>query len=173
MRELIVPAKRQLDGNAKRLDRHNRHAAHGAAYRQVDHRVLLAVIGRDAVDHDDGEDGDDKAVEEEARLQGEVQQLLDGLDFFVGRGVEDNDDGAGEADCAADLAQDAEAFVEEVGAEYCSVVSTRLVHVVPWRSRGGLYPMSTLSAPKGVTRMAGANAYAAKFATSPTTTAWH
>ena len=26
-----------------------------------------------------------------------------------------------------------------------------------------------LSAPKGVTRMAGANAYAAKFATSPTT----
>jgi hypothetical protein len=33
------------------------------------------------------------------------------------------------------------------------------------------YPMSTLSAPSGVTRIAGANAYAAKFAISPTTTA--
>lgn len=29
------------------------------------------------------------------------------------------------------------------------------------------YPMRTLKAPSGVTRMAGANAYAAKLATSP------
>jgi hypothetical protein len=34
-----------------------------------------------------------------------------------------------------------------------------------------LYPMSTLRAPSGVTRIAGAKAYAAKFAISPTTTA--
>lgn len=32
------------------------------------------------------------------------------------------------------------------------------------------YPMRTLSAPNGVTNMAGAKAYAAKFATSPMTT---
>ena len=32
------------------------------------------------------------------------------------------------------------------------------------------YPMRTLRAPSGVTRIAGANAYAAKFAASPTTT---
>ena len=33
------------------------------------------------------------------------------------------------------------------------------------------HPIKTLSAPKGVTNMAGANAYAAKFDTSPNTTA--
>lgn len=32
-------------------------------------------------------------------------------------------------------------------------------------------PINTLSAPRGVTSIAGANAYAAKFATSPTITA--
>lgn len=32
------------------------------------------------------------------------------------------------------------------------------------------YPMSTLNAPNGVTRIAGANAYAAKLAISPITT---
>lgn len=33
-------------------------------------------------------------------------------------------------------------------------------------------PMSTLRAPSGVTRIGGANAYAAKLATSPITTVW-
>jgi hypothetical protein len=104
MRKLIVAAKCQLNGNAKRLDRHDRHRADSAAYGYVDHGVFLAVFRRDAVDHDQGEGGDEQAIEEEARLEGEVEKLFDGFDVFVRRGMQDDDDGAGEADCAADLA---------------------------------------------------------------------
>lgn len=39
------------------------------------------------------------------------------------------------------------------------------------RPVGATHPINTLSAPSGVTNIAGANAYAAKFAISPNTTA--
>lgn len=46
------------------------------------------------------------------------------------------------------------------------VVSDREVHAAELAA----YPIRTLSAPSGVTRIAGANAYAAKLATSPRAT---
>jgi hypothetical protein len=59
MRELVVSAERKLDGNAKGLNRHDGYTADSTTYREVDHWVLFAVSGRDAVDHDKGKDGDE------------------------------------------------------------------------------------------------------------------
>ena len=103
MRELVVAAKGELDSNAERLDRHNGHTADRAAYRQVDHWVLLAILGRHSVDHDAGEYGDNQAVEHEAWLHGQVQQLFNGLDIWIWRRMEDDDDRACEAYRASDL----------------------------------------------------------------------
>lgn len=70
MRELVITTKRQLNSNAEGLDCHDRHATDGAANRQVDHRVLLAIFWCDFVDHNCGEDGDYQAVEHETWLHG-------------------------------------------------------------------------------------------------------
>ena len=43
-----------------------------------------------------------------------MQDFINCLDLLVWRCVEDNDDGTDEADCAANLAQEAETFVEEI-----------------------------------------------------------
>lgn len=107
MAELVVPRERQLDRDAERLDRHDRHGSHRAADAEVDERVLAPVARRHLVDHEGGEDGDDSAVEEEAGLDGVLKDFVDGGDFFVGRRVQDNDDGADEADGAADFAESA------------------------------------------------------------------
>jgi hypothetical protein len=104
MRELVVPAKGKLHSNTKGLHSHNGHAAHSTANRKVDHWVLLAILGRHAIYHDDGEDGNEQAVEHEARLHGCMKQLFDRFDLWIWWGVKDNYDGAGEADCTADLA---------------------------------------------------------------------
>jgi hypothetical protein len=66
MRELVITRKRHLERQAKSLDEHDRHRAGGGADGEVDKRVLAAVLGRDLVDHEDGEDGNKEAVEEEA-----------------------------------------------------------------------------------------------------------
>lgn len=64
--ELVVAAEGEFEGDAEALDGHDGDAADGAADGDVDHRVLLAVLGGDAVDHYQGEDDDDGAVEHEA-----------------------------------------------------------------------------------------------------------
>ena len=63
--ELIVPSKRQLEGDAKGLDGHDRDGADARADAQVDERVLLAVSGRHLVDHDAREYADDKGIQQE------------------------------------------------------------------------------------------------------------
>lgn len=52
------------------------------------------------------------------RLEGKVQNLLDRLDLFVWRGMEDDDDGTDQTYRAANFAQQAELLVEKVGAQY-------------------------------------------------------
>lgn len=47
-----------------------------------------------------------------------MQDLINRLDILVGRGVQDNDDGANEADGTAQLAQRAQLLVEEVRAQH-------------------------------------------------------
>lgn len=46
-----------------------------------------------------------------------MENLINSLDFLVGRRVKDNDDGTDEADGASKLAQDAELLLEEIRAE--------------------------------------------------------
>ena len=64
-----MAAESHLNGDAEALDGHDRDGADGAADAEVDHRVLLAVQRRDAVDHDEGEECHNDAVEEEACLR--------------------------------------------------------------------------------------------------------
>jgi hypothetical protein len=64
--ELVVARERHLERQAERLDEHDGDGARGGADGDVYEGVLAAVLGRDLVDHEDGEDGDEEAVEEEA-----------------------------------------------------------------------------------------------------------
>ena len=64
--ELVVAGESHLKRNTEGLDEHDRYRAGGGADGEVDERVLAAVLGRDLVDHEDGEDGDKEAVHEEA-----------------------------------------------------------------------------------------------------------
>jgi hypothetical protein len=63
--ELVVTCKGHLERQTKGLDEHDRHRAGCRADGEVDQRVLATVLGRNLVDHEDGEDGDEEAVEEE------------------------------------------------------------------------------------------------------------
>lgn len=47
-----------------------------------------------------------------------VEDLIDGLDVLIRRSMEDDDDGANEADCAAELPQCTQFLVQEVGPEH-------------------------------------------------------
>ena len=92
-------------------------------------------------------------------------------------GVENDDGGSDDAQGAPDLAQGQQLLVQD------AVRKDRAAQPVLPRSGvcsagqyareapGGAHLISTLNAPNGVTRMAGAKAYAAKLATSPPITA--
>ena len=79
-----------------------------------------------------------------------MQDLVDGLNILVRGRMKHNDNSAKETDSATELAQNTQFLLEEIGAKTA--------------------PINTDKAPNGVTRMAGANAYAAKLQISPTTT---
>ena len=64
--ELVVAGKRELEGDAKSLDGHDRDGADSRADGQVDESILLAVDRRNLVDHEDGEADDRDSVEKEA-----------------------------------------------------------------------------------------------------------
>lgn len=64
--ELVVARKGQLQGNAERLNSHDRDRADGRADAQVDERVPLAVHGTDTVDHDARKNADSECVEQKA-----------------------------------------------------------------------------------------------------------
>ena len=65
MCELVVSRKGQLQRNAKCLDSHYRDRADGRADAQIDEWVLLSVLRRNIVDHEDGKAGDHDRVDEE------------------------------------------------------------------------------------------------------------
>lgn len=105
MGELVVAGKGKLGSNTYTLDSHDGDGAHAAADGEIDERILATIARSNAVDHDDGEDNDDEAIEEEAGLDGVVENLVNGLDVLVRRGVKDDDDGAYEAHGTAEFAQ--------------------------------------------------------------------
>lgn len=103
--ELVASGKSELDGDTDALDGHDGNGSDGAADGEVHERVLASVARRDAVDHDNGEDGHEDAVEEEARLDGVVEDLVNRLHFLVWRSVQHNDDRAEETHGAAQLSE--------------------------------------------------------------------
>ena len=66
VRKLVVPGKGHLERNAECLDGHDGDGAGCGADGQVNERVLLAMLGRNVVNHENGEGGDEDAVDEEA-----------------------------------------------------------------------------------------------------------
>ena len=64
--ELVVPGECHLQRNTEGLDEHDRDRTGRGADGEVDQRVLAAVLGRDLVDHEDREDGDEEAVNQKA-----------------------------------------------------------------------------------------------------------
>ena len=64
--KLVVSSKCHLQGNTEGLDKHDGDGAGGGADGEVDQGVLAAVLGSDLVDHKDGENGNEKAVDKEA-----------------------------------------------------------------------------------------------------------
>ena len=66
VRKLVLSSERHLERDSKGLDEHDGHGSGGGADGEVDKRVLAPVLGGDLVDHEDGEDGNECAVEEEA-----------------------------------------------------------------------------------------------------------
>lgn len=117
MRELVVACESHLQGKAKRLDEHDRDRARRRADGEVDERVLAAVLGRNLVDHKEGEDGDKGAVEEKAWLQRKVQNLVHRRNLLVRWRMEHDNHRADQTYRTTNLAQQAELFVEEVGAK--------------------------------------------------------
>jgi hypothetical protein len=137
MRELVVARKGHLERQTERLDEHDGHGAGGRANGEVDERVLATILGRDLVNHEDGENGDEEAVEEEACecpsvlsvalsfqlrtwLNRQIQDLIDRRDLLVRRRMQYDDDRSDETYCASNLSQHAELFVQEVGAQHCA-----------------------------------------------------
>lgn len=135
--ELVVAGKSKLEGDSESLDRHDGDGADGRADRKVDECILLAVNRGNLVDHDEREDDDGDGVEKESCnlesvgvqakeralksvhtwLNGIVQNLVNGLNVLIRRGMEHNDDGADEADGATELAQRSQLLLKEVRSE--------------------------------------------------------
>lgn len=111
--QLIVAGKGELEGDAEALDAHDGDGSDSATDRDVDERIPLAVSRGDLVDHGDREYGDGETVDEEAGLQGVVQDLVDRLHVLVGGGMQDDDDRPEETERTAQLAQDTELLLQE------------------------------------------------------------
>ena len=66
MRQLVIAADCEFDGNAKAFDRHDRHGANKGAYGNVYKRVGTTVFRDNRIDHDEGEYEDREAVQHKA-----------------------------------------------------------------------------------------------------------
>ena len=73
MAELVVTSERQLERNAKSLDRHDRNGPNGRADGKVDEGVFLAIARGNPVNHKDGEANNGKGVEKKTWYQLEVR----------------------------------------------------------------------------------------------------
>ncbi|KAG2012556.1 hypothetical protein GB937_007152 [Aspergillus fischeri] len=99
-----------------------------------------------------------------------LEDFVNRFDWFIRRRMQNNDNGAKQTQGAAQFPQNAKSFMQKIGPKDSTlrdeVSQARRTQSNPSVS----YPINTLSAPSGVTRMAGAKAYAAKLATSPMAT---
>lgn len=95
-----------------------------------------------------------------------IQNLTNIFNLFVWRGMKHNNHRAQEANCTAQLSERTQLFFEKVGSKHRTTWTQQDRDGGSWTP----YPMRTLNAPNGVTSIAGAKAYAAKFEISPNTT---
>jgi len=116
-------------------------------------------------------------------LHGEAPDLNERADLALRRRVQHDDAGADDAQGAAQHSEDVEPLVEhqvrQDGAEAChetepskprgELANPQLRPLSARQERTSDHLTMMLRAPSGVTRIAGAKAYAAKFAISPTT----
>ena len=131
MAELIVAGKCKLKGNTKSLDGHDGDGADGRANGKVNEGILLSVGGCNLVNHKDGKGDDGNGVEQKACvrvstgisvaawrphtwLNGVMQNLIDSLNFLIWRSMQNNDDGANEANGTSKLAQNTKLFFQKV-----------------------------------------------------------
>lgn len=169
MRELVVTRKRHLERQTECLDEHNRHGAGGRADGEIDERVLATILGRDLVDHEDGEDGDKEAIEEEPWeclsvlwLRLETRERVPG--WIARFKISSTDDTSLSGGACRTMMTDPIKHIAQPIFPSSPNCSSR-------KYDPSTAPMSTDSAPSGVTRIAGAKAYAAKLNISPSTTA--
>lgn len=169
MSELVVARKGKFEGDTEGLDGHNRHRSDQGADAEVDQGVLLAIYGSNSVDHEDGEGCHRYGIYQEACRQlasnvakSEAFLFSPGLSAYariVSMVSMSSSGGACNTMMTAPIRQMAHPSLP-------NMPSSSLRKYEPSTA-----PISTESAPRGVTRMAGAKAYAAKLQTSPTTTA--
>lgn len=103
------------NGGTEALGAHDAQAADPAADGDVDQHVLLAPPRSGVEGSDQRADDDEARVGEEARGDDKLLHLLDVVDGRLVRGVHNNDDGPDDAQEAGDLADHAEALLEEDG----------------------------------------------------------
>lgn len=66
MRELVIPAKREFDCDAKALDGHDGDRTDEGAYGDINDWIRAAIARCDGVYHDEGEDENAEAIHEES-----------------------------------------------------------------------------------------------------------
>lgn len=170
MRELVVSSKRHLERNTKGLDEHDGDGARRRADGEVDERVLATILGCDLVDHEDAEDDTEGAVEEEACSR----ILLVTVPMWAKAGAD-------VPGCRARFKISSTDWTSLSGGACSTMMTEPIRHIAqpifPRRPNCSsrkyeprTAPIRTERAPRGVTRMAGANAYAAKLNISPRTT---
>ena len=131
MCELVVASQGQLHSNSKRLNRHDRNSSNGRANRQVYQRVLLPILRRNFVYHEDRENGHGEAKEQETlgtvsteyisiresdltRLNRIVKDLINSLDLLVRRRMKHNDHRSNEASRTSQFPQSSQLLLQEV-----------------------------------------------------------
>lgn len=98
-----------------------------------------------------------------------MEYLIDRPHLLIRGCMKHDDDRSDQTYCATNLAENAQVFFKEVGTQ--DGTGQTLAKGPPSHSTWVTNPINTDRAPRGVTRIAGANAYAAKLKISPTTTA--
>ena len=83
----------------------------------IDEHIPLAVARRSPEDETKADDGDDAEPTQEQGVDERLEELWDGGCSRRRWAVERNDDGANDAQGAADLAEEGEFFLEEDGGE--------------------------------------------------------
>jgi len=111
--ELIIAGKGEFHRNAEALDRHDRYRADKRADGDVNDRVCAPIPRDDGEDHEHAEHSDGEAIQHEAWLEGEVENLIDGSNLFVFWSVENDDQRSKQTQCASNPSDVTKLFLQQ------------------------------------------------------------